>query len=262
MSVPWMCDAVVIAQDGDNYRLMVGLTGGLGFQVPAISVAVATHGPRDGVRGDFPPLPAVGTHGRVSFSRGDIRNGRWEGSHEPSLIDAFPHSAGNPNVRYTADFSGHWAWHGADGTTAQSWPDGTSLLLGLAMPSPTRHTLGPNQVRTATVFTAAQRNPNPPGAFPFLFAHGSGVRIAVSASGAVAVSGVAGQPITLVDADGGSITQLAGTTTVSGALHVTGPVIGGYGTGDQVGLLSHGHPQGSDSHGDSEQNTGPPIPGT
>lgn len=54
----------------------------------------------------------------------------------------------------------------------------------------------------------------------------------------------------------------APTVLVTGDLHVTGAIIAGFGGGDQVGMQSHSHPQGSDSHGDSEEPTGPPIPGT
>jgi hypothetical protein len=53
-----------------------------------------------------------------------------------------------------------------------------------------------------------------------------------------------------------------GIATLQGNLHVTGAIIAGFGTGDQVGLQTHGHPQGADSHGDSEEPTGSPIPGT
>lgn len=53
-----------------------------------------------------------------------------------------------------------------------------------------------------------------------------------------------------------------GTATLKGNLHVTGAVIAGFGTGDQVGLQTHEHAQANDSHGDSEANTTPPIAGT
>jgi hypothetical protein len=52
------------------------------------------------------------------------------------------------------------------------------------------------------------------------------------------------------------------TLTVTGNLHVSGAIIAGYGGGDQVGLQTHDHPQGPDSHGDTEENTGPPVPGS
>lgn len=55
----------------------------------------------------------------------------------------------------------------------------------------------------------------------------------------------------------------------SGGIHITssqvtntGEVIRGYGTGDQVTLGQHKHPQGADSHGDTEQDTDAPKPGT
>jgi phage gp45-like len=49
---------------------------------------------------------------------------------------------------------------------------------------------------------------------------------------------------------------------MTGDLHVTGEVVRGWGTGDQVTLGRHTHTQGGDSHGDSEAPTNPPTPGT
>jgi phage gp45-like len=49
---------------------------------------------------------------------------------------------------------------------------------------------------------------------------------------------------------------------LTGDLHVQGAIIAGYGGGDQVGLQTHIHTQGGDSHGDSEAPTAPPEPGT
>jgi phage gp45-like len=50
--------------------------------------------------------------------------------------------------------------------------------------------------------------------------------------------------------------------TINGDLHVTGAVIAGYGGADQVGLQTHGHKQGNDSHGDTEVPTDAPTAGT
>jgi phage gp45-like len=49
---------------------------------------------------------------------------------------------------------------------------------------------------------------------------------------------------------------------MTGDLHVTGEVVRGWGTGDQVTLGKHVHTQGSDGHGDAEAPTFPPTPGT
>jgi phage gp45-like len=49
---------------------------------------------------------------------------------------------------------------------------------------------------------------------------------------------------------------------MTGDLHVTGEVVRGFGTGDQVTLGQHRHTQPSDAHGDAEQPTLPPTPGT
>ena len=49
---------------------------------------------------------------------------------------------------------------------------------------------------------------------------------------------------------------------MTGDLHVTGEVVRGWGTGDQVTLGQHSHTQGADAHGDGEEPTNPPTPGT
>lgn len=51
-------------------------------------------------------------------------------------------------------------------------------------------------------------------------------------------------------------------TEATGDLRVLGAITAGYGGGDQVGLQSHTHTQGNDSHGDSEAPTSPATPGT
>jgi hypothetical protein len=53
-----------------------------------------------------------------------------------------------------------------------------------------------------------------------------------------------------------------GMTFTTPTLHVTGAITGGYGTANSVGLMTHTHDQGSDSHGDSEKATNAPNPGT
>ena len=47
-----------------------------------------------------------------------------------------------------------------------------------------------------------------------------------------------------------------------GDLRVTGAIIAGYGSGDQVGLLTHTHAQPDDSAGDGESETHAPTAGT
>jgi phage gp45-like len=49
---------------------------------------------------------------------------------------------------------------------------------------------------------------------------------------------------------------------MTGDLHVTGEVVRGFGTGDQVTLGQHSHTQGADSRGDGEVPTNAPTPGT
>lgn len=62
---------------------------------------------------------------------------------------------------------------------------------------------------------------------------------------------------------GGPNVQCAGNPmTVHGDLHVTGAIIAGFGGADQVGLQTHKHNQGADSHSDAEVPTDAPTPGT
>jgi hypothetical protein len=259
--VPWAADAIVMAQDGDNYRIMVAIMGGTGAQMTTLPVEMALQGHNDGCCGDFPPLPRVGTHGTVVFTRGDMRNGRWIGSHRSNLTDASPHTATNPNLRYKADFSGGWQLIDEVGQAAHVWADGTSVLLsGAAMPVPTRHTVNASGARQTVPFAAAQRNPNPPSPFPLTLRHGSGVQVTVTPSGATAVSGVAGQPM-VVYGDGVAFSLSGGTLTVSGALLVTGPIhsmaeiVEGVGTGATVTLGTHTHPTGGPETGAPNVNT-------
>lgn len=63
-------------------------------------------------------------------------------------------------------------------------------------------------------------------------------------------------------AGGITVTPASGPVKVVGDLQVTGSLIGGFGTGDAVGLQTHTHTQPVDSHGDTEAPTNPPTPGT
>jgi hypothetical protein len=73
-----------------------------------------------------------------------------------------------------------------------------------------------------------------------------------------------------LDSSSGKVTVTAPTevhvqcplVTLSGDLHVSGAVIAGYSTGDQVGLQTHRHTQGPDSHLDAEVPTNAPTTGT
>jgi Phage protein Gp138 N-terminal domain len=56
--------------------------------------------------------------------------------------------------------------------------------------------------------------------------------------------------------------QAVDGTTYQGNLSTGGNVIAGAGTGSSVGLKTHTHQQGADSHGDTEQATNSPTGGT
>lgn len=107
-------------------------------------------------------------------------------------------------------------------------------------------------VNVGRVHTQADPPPAVPSA-EIWFIHASGSFMKMTADGKVMAR----------DASGTSLQfQNNGTATLTGTLHVTGGIIGGYGSGDQVGLQTHTHNQGSDSHGDSESPTNPPNAGT
>ena len=273
-TVPPLVDATVVQQDPDNYRVYVTVDWA-GGQVPMLPVDVLTHGPRDAVRGHWPELPTVGTRGLVAFTRGDFRTGRWIGATTPSLPDSSPHGVPGlgGGVDYRAHWSGGWDWEGPDGTTARVWPDGSSLLVGAVMPVPTRHVVTPDGSRVRQPFTSPQRLPTAPTPFPTAFTLASGVRVITTAAGAVTVQAAAGQPFTVevtggaaltLNADGSATLSFGGSPifTVQGSIHATGAVIAGFGGGDQVGLQTHSHSQGADSHGDTEANTSSPLAGT
>lgn len=264
MDIPPLTFATVASVDEDNYGLNVILHGVFGGQMPSLPVKVGTHGPRDGVRGDYPELPAPGGLGIVAFPRGDHRNGVWLCSIDPNLLDASPNAPGVRGVSHRAHYSGAWRQHDAEGNTVLQLPDGTTLLAGV-MPAPTRHTLDGNQVRQATPYPLSERVPSPPGALPLSLAHPSGASLSLSAAGAAAVVVPSGQPFT-VTFGGGSIADdgagnlnltstnitLTGNVAIDGGLTVTGGVTAGFGGGDQVGLQTHKHPA----------NGSPPTPGT
>lgn len=236
---PPLVDATVLEQIPDSYRVLVSVDF-LGGQTLFLPVDVLTHGPRDAVRGSFPPLPTPGTRGLVAFTRGDDRTGRWLGSQAPSLPDASEMAPGRGNTRYTAEWSGAWSRHGEDGSSAFAWPDGSTLMIGPTdtMPVPTRHVVGPDGARGRSVFTPEQRNPTPPAPFVARLNFANGASIAIAADGSVTVTPAPGRPV-----------------TVAGDAHATGGIVAGFGGADQVGVQTHTHttPAG---------NSGPPIPGT
>lgn len=251
MDVPPIAHAVVTSIDPDNYAVNVMILGFGGGQMPSLPVRVASHGPRDGVRGNFPELPQIGNWGIVAFPRGDIRNGVWMGTFEPASVDASPNQAGKVSPSYHAHYSGGWSIHQPDGTAAMVLADGTSLLAGAMLPVPTRHTIDGQQKRQATPFTHAERVPSPPGAFPLTLTHPSGATVHMSAGGGMTVNAASGQGITIV-ADGVTIAIVGGVVTITGALTTTQGITAGLGGGDSVTLQHHTHPSVG----------APPTPGT
>ena len=270
MELPPVAHAVVVSQDPANYSISVMVLGAFGGQMPSLPVKVGTHGPRDGVRGNFPELPQVGNTGIVVFPRSDIRNGVWISTFEPALPDASPYQDGMTGVTYSARYSGAWDYHGPDGTTAAVLPDGTSFLAGAALPTPTRHTLDGEQKRQATEFTMAQRRPAGAAALPLALQHASGASAALDAAGTMNLVLPAGQTMTITigattivaTQTGVTITtptftvdgnvMITGTMHSDGAITSDGEVTSFNGGGSFNNLSTHRHPA----------NNTPPTPGT
>lgn len=262
--LPAIVDATVYAQDPDNYRVLVSIDA-FGGQILFVAADVLTHGPRDAVRGDYPPLPTPGTRGLVAFTRGDDRTGRWIGSQAPSLPDASTLAPGAGNARYTAEWSGAFRLHQQSGADALAWPDGSTAFMapsGAAFPAPTRHTVDATGARVRTPFTTAERVPAGSPAFGFAWTFANGAVLSVSAAGDVSATAAAGRTATVAVASGASATiNPDGSITLAPAngknvLVPVGDVIADAGGGNFVSLLDHTHqdPQGG--------TTSSPNPGT
>lgn len=251
--VPAIQDAVVVAQDGANYKLLVLLQGAMGCQGPTLSVEVGLQGHNDGVRGHWPPLPAVGTHGTVAFSRGDIRNGRWISSHRSNLTDSCSHTSATPNLEYWSDYGGGWRAITEDGSVYLTLPDNSKFTIGGSGFVPMRNTLSETFAKQQVPFTQSERVAVVPAPFPFQYVQGgTGVSIIINASGAIVVSGIASQPVEIIGG-GCSITMQGGTITMVGAVNMSstlncsgtvttsGGIVAGDGGGDRVTLQGHVH---------------------
>jgi hypothetical protein len=265
MMPPWPLMAIVVSQDPDNYALNVSVKGFLGGQMPSLPVSVLTQGPRDGVRGNFPELPTPGTWGLVVFPSGDRRSGHWLGSTTTGTADASTLAPGLGNTAYESQWAGGFNWRGQDGTTYTAWPDGSAWQMGPTAPAPTRHAVDATTLaRTRVAFPMAERVLAPPGAFPGTFTHKSGASVSLSTAGAWTFTSAGGAQIVL-EANGTVLVISGGGNPIvasGGDLRALQGVFGNYGGAGQVGLETHIHPQGVDSHGDTEQDTGAPIPGT
>jgi hypothetical protein len=226
--------AVVVQQDPDNYAVYVSIQGKYGGAGPLLPCTVGTQGPRDATTGHYPMLPTPGTPGLIALTSGDVRNGVWLCSTRTQLTDASSHAPGLGGMAFSAHFDGGFSARMPDGSTNEVWPDGSVLQIGPTMLAPTRHTLDGSQARQRTPYTASERCPAPPGAFPVALHHPSGASATLSASGAWSLATAAGQPMTLTGTSGAvaavsaagawSITAAAGqpvTVSVPGGASIT-----------------------------------------
>jgi phage baseplate assembly protein gpV len=119
--------------------------------------------------------------------------------------------------------------------------------------------------REGGTFTAATFNdkfqPVQVQAGEVMYQHKTGSQIYFKTDGTVTIKDKSGTDTIVMDGNG-TVTITATTVKVVGDLKVTGAVIAGFGGGDQVGLQTHVHAQGNDSHGDAEVPTNPPTAGT
>jgi hypothetical protein len=196
MSVPYMSKAIVTAS-APPYQVFVSLIGAMGGQGPTLPVQVLTPGPRDAVTGTFGPLPTVGTHGIVIFPSGDHRNGMWLGAFDPALPTAAAHAPGSSAMEYAAHYGGGWSRRSQTGVVEEILPDGSRIALGTPGVAPGRYTVDAGGNRQLTPFTASQRVPSPPAAFPLTVNHVTGASVVISASGSVNATAASGQAVTL-----------------------------------------------------------------
>jgi hypothetical protein len=216
MFVPYLADAIVIAQAPPN-GVIVNLQGGFGMQGLPIPVQVLSHGHRDAVYGESNPLPRRGTHGLVGFTRGDIRNGRWLGAHDPALPTSQGATPQEPNRRQRVDFSGFAMVHTEGGTTWMEWPDGTVLQIGPGTVTPMRTVVTSGQVAQQQAFPLAQRVASQASPFPMSLTLGSGASLSADASGNWTVSAAPGMKVMIDGAEvdisnGGTLQQLLNAT--------------------------------------------------
>jgi hypothetical protein len=208
MPVPPLTTGTCITQVPQRHSLNVLVDGPLAGGIPG-EVAVATHGPRDGQRGSFGPLPTPGTRGLIAFPRGDLRNGVWVCSLPGPLLDTNHGSPGaGSNASHTALPSGAWRYDAEGGQSAVVYPDGTQVLVGYATPPViTRHTLGGNQEQLTVPFGQGQRVKAAPAPFGARVIAAGGATASLNPDGSVLVSSVGGATV-LLNTDG-SVTVLA-----------------------------------------------------
>jgi hypothetical protein len=288
MTVPFLSRGMVLSHDPDNDGIVVMLQSG---QMPVYTVKRIYHGLVDAYRINKPPLPTRGSWGLIAFPGGDVRNATWLGSYQPHKIDAITSEQDDPFADYQAHFSGHWSHlHGVSGYLATQFADGSFFVAGsgISLPTMHRHVVGDQQKRERIEYPFSDRAPNPQKTFSYSFNQsGTNFTATLDPSGNLNVLFDQGKSLTFQQSgtsativiDGsGNITVNAAQTitynapasmafitpvaTFSSAVHVSGEIVRGYGSFDQVTLGLHQHKQGTDTHGDTEQDTMPPTPGT
>ena len=215
MPVPPLTTGTCIGQVPQRHSLSVLVDGLLAGGIPG-EVAVATHGPRDGQRGSFGPLPTPGTRGLIAFPRGDLRAGVWVASLPGPLLDTNHGAPGQgANASSTALPSGAWSYDSETGQHATVYPDGTQILVGYSTPpAVTRHTLGQNQQQLTVPFQQGQRVKTSPLAFGVRVISSSGASAVINTDGSVVVTGAGGGAVTL-NADGSVLVHAAGGKTIT-----------------------------------------------
>lgn len=232
-----LMQAQVIGIQPPNKLLVLVPAWGAGTRVP---VTVLGIGQNDALRTNLLPLPKLGTWGVIGFLHQDSRNGMWLGSFPPALANAMPTIAGDSDITYASENSGHWHYRDGDGNDCVTWADGSSLTIsqtGIA-PVPNR-TVVENQAGVSQALTQAQRA-TIKAPMTFTLATASGVSLTIE----------------------GSTATLTGILIVDGPIIASGNIIAGSGGEVQVDLLNHKHNVANVQAGSTTIETTSPVAGT
>jgi hypothetical protein len=180
----------VISQDPANHAVWVMFPS---TQMPAISVKIGLRGAADAFRINHASLPSRGTYGVVGFLAGDNRSGVWLCSLYVQQMDALTTDS-DPTLDYHSHWSGYYDLINENGDLAQSFPDGTFLVVSGAAVKPTmfRHIVDDQQNRQTIPLTDAQRVPNPPPAKHVYLSTASGTTVHIDPSGNVTIQAKTG----------------------------------------------------------------------
>ena len=245
------------------------------IQATGVLVQMGLSGSADALRVSQKALPTEGTWGLVAWPHGDSRNGIWICSLFTQGNSALLTSSAD--VDYEAHPSGAWSLLDQNGQATLSLPDGSFITFGNGgnKPELTRQVVNSAQQTVTQSYPDSTRQAGTPSPFPFTFSLASGANIKVDTSANIIlttigtltanVTGnveVTTQNNVTITVGSGMMATINGNTTINGILYVDDEIYAKYGSADQVGVTTHTHTQGPDSHGDTEEATSAPTAGT